>query len=141
MARVFYLLLVLLGFSLSCADDEENSSVVGTWNIVSHRQETTRNSQVINDVTYRETGVMRFNNDGTGYLDLDVEVLGLPMETDLTWNYDSLGFVFVNYQDGRPTRRYDPSYRGTFTLLTGSEVRGTIGNFQVVNNEILLRRQ
>ncbi|MEQ9300343.1 MAG: hypothetical protein RIF33_17350 [Cyclobacteriaceae bacterium] len=137
---LFVVLFVLLTILAGCKDEEDNNSVVGTWNVVTHGVEQVRGDEVIFEATYFETGIYQFNSDGTGFVLLDVPVIGLPTDQDIFWEEDSVGRITIDYNDGSSVHRFDPSYRGEILLLQGSQFSGTIGNFLITNSEILYRK-
>ena len=114
---------------------------MGTWNVLTHSVERVRAGEVIFDATYFETGTYRFNSDGTGFILLDVPVVGLPTDQDILWAEDSLGRITIDYNDGSAVHRFDPNYRGEILLLTGTQVTGSIGNLLFTNSEILYRKE
>ncbi|GEM_PF-6148777 len=136
-AKVALIMVLLMG----CKDEEDNNSVVGTWDVITHEVEQVRGGEVIFGATYFETGTYRFNSDGTGFVLLDVPVIGLPTDQDILWAEDSLGRITIDYNDGSSVHRFDPSYRGDILLLKGSQVSGGFGNLLFTNSEVLYRKQ
>ena len=137
-AKVALMMVLLVG----CKEEEDNNSVVGTWDVITHEVEQVRGGEVIFGATYFETGTYRFNSDGTGFVLLDVAVIGLPTDQDILWTEDSLGRITIDYNDGSPVHRFDPpSYRGDILLLKGSQVSGSLDNLLFTNSEVLYRKQ
>ncbi len=140
-SKSFFIALLVLNVLLAgCKEEEDNNSVVGSWNVLTHEVEQVRSGEVVHEATYYETGTYQFNSDGTGFVLLDVPVIGLPTDQDILWAEDSLGRITINYNNGTPVHRFDPSYRGEFLLLTGSQFSGTIGNFLITNSEIFYKK-
>jgi hypothetical protein len=139
--RLFITLILVAFLQSSCKDEEDPSTVVGTWQVVTHKVEQVRSAEVVFEATYFETGIYRFNNDGTGFILLDVPVMGLPTDQDIRWEADSVGRITINYNDGLPVHRFNPSYRGDFLFLQGTQISGSLTNLLFTNSEIFFRRQ
>lgn len=137
-----FILLISVALLLpSCKEEEDPSSVIGTWEVITHGLEQVQGGEVIFEATYFETGIYRFNGDGTGFVLLDVPVVGIPTDQDILWAEDSVGRITINYNDGSPVHRFDPSYRGDFLLLQGTQVSGGFGSLLFTNSEIFYRRR
>ena len=138
-ASLFTLICLIL--LVSCKEEEDPASVVGTWGVITHELERVRGGEVVFEATYYESGTYRFNRDGSGFVLLKVPVMGLPLDQEIQWSEDSVGRIIINYNDGSPVHRFNPSYRGDFLLLNGSQVSGNFGNLLFTNSEIFFRRQ
>lgn len=141
LTTILFALIFVIVLLPSCGEEEDPRSVVGAWEVITHDLERVRAGEVIFEATYYETGTYRFNNDGTGFVMLKVPVIGVPVDQEILWREDSVGRIIINYNDGTPVHRFDPSYRGDFLLLTGTQVSGNLGNLLFTNSEIFFRRQ
>jgi hypothetical protein len=139
--KQFCIICLLVVFALSCGDEEDNTSIVGDWNIKTFEYKVTENGKVLTDQKWIDIGGLNFKNDGTGNIALVRAITGLPKETTLQWAIDSTNVILVRFDDGRATQRYAPSYRGMFTYLvsTGSSFTGT--TFQQIERELVLQKK
>ncbi len=58
-----------IGFS-SCSDDDDDINVVGMWNIDKYKVEVKILGSVVESDEFNDYGVLNFDEDGTGYIDL-----------------------------------------------------------------------
>jgi hypothetical protein len=139
--KQFLLLMFLVIFSFSCGDEEDNTSIVGNWNLQTYEYKVTENSKVLTDQKWLNIGELNFKNDGTGNIALIRPITGLPKDTSFVWAIDSTNVILVKFDDGRALQKYTPSYRGMFTYLvsTSSNFNGT--TFQQTERELVLQKK
>lgn len=141
MKRLIFSILVLSIF-ISCKEEEDNKSVVGTWTIKSYRYKVVDAGKEMTNQLSLEVGKITFRKDGTGEVALQVPVTNLPNNGMLEWVEHPETFnIIVDYKDGRLPRTYVPSYRGNYIALTRKNRDFVFEKFMDVTIEILLERQ
>jgi hypothetical protein len=138
--KQFLLLLFLAILSFSCNDEEDNTSIVGDWNIKTYEYKVTENSKVLTDQTWIDLGEFNFKEDGTGNISLTRKIASLPRDTSFVWAIDSTNMILVKF-DGGALQKYAPSYRGMFTYIISTSTSFNGLTFQQIERELVLQKK
>lgn len=139
--KQFIILALLALTAFSCGDEEDNTSIVGDWNIKTFEYKVTEKGKVVTDQQWIDLGEFNFKSDGTGNITLIRSVSGLPKENTFVWAIDTTNVILVRFDDGRPVQKYSPSYRGMFTYLVATNTIFNGINNQEIERELLLQKK